>query len=325
MLDSLAMFGWGTLMESNRSYHNPVLLQESLKYLAVFPEGVFADCTLGGGGHSYAIAERLGSEGHLHCFDRDPEAIAYASERLAPFQDLITFHPVPFSELENEIEVNSLDGILYDLGISSHQVDDSSRGFTFTGDQPLDLRMNQREDASAQEWLRQISAEDLSKVFSLNADLERSNRLALRLVEKIATLSEDILPQDIRSVVESVFPDKRRDINGFLARVYQAIRMEVNEELLQIEKSLKGAVSCLKTGGNLVVISYHSVEDRCVKNTISGFEKDCICPEKLPVCQCGGKHRLLKKEVRKPILPSPAEIAQNPRARSAKLRAYKKI
>lgn len=325
MLDSLAMFGWGTPMKSNRSYHDPVLLQESLKYLSIFPEGVYADCTLGGGGHSFAIAERLGPQGRLHCFDRDPEAIEYASQRLAAFKALITFHPVPFSELENEIEASFLDGILYDLGISSHQVDDSARGFTFTGDQPLDLRMNQREDTSAQGWLRQISAEDLSKVFSLNADLERSNRLAFRLIEKIATISEDILPRDIKSVVESVFPDKRRDINGILARVYQAIRMEVNEELSQIEKSLRGAVSCLKTGGYLVVISYHSVEDRCVKNTMSAFEKDCICPEKLPVCQCGGKHRLLKKEVRKPILPSATEIAKNPRARSAKLRVYKKI
>lgn len=319
------MFGWGTRVKSNRNYHDPVFLNESLNYLSISPEGVFADCTLGGGGHSLAILERLGKQGHLHCFDRDPEAIEYASKRLSAFQEQITFHPVPFSEIENEIEANSLDGVLYDLGISSHQVDDSSRGFTFVGDQPLDLRMNQQDDESAQEWLRHTSAENLAKVFSQNADLERSYKLALRLIEKMESISGNILPQDIREVVESVFFDKRRDLNSILARVYQAIRMEINEEMPQIEKSLRGAISCLKKGGRLVVISYHSVEDRCVKNTVSAFEKECICPEHLPICQCGGNHRLLKKEIRKPLLPTQNEIDQNPRARSAKLRVYTRV
>lgn len=325
MQGSLAMFGWGTRVKSNRNYHDPVFLNETIEYLSIYPEGIFADCTLGGGGHSNAIVERLNEKGHLHCFDRDPEAIAYASNRLSAFKNQITFHPVPFSEIENEIDADTLDGVLYDLGISSHQVDDSSRGFTFVGNQPLDLRMNQQGDESAQQWLRQISAEDLAKVFSQNADLDRSYKLAVRLIEKIQTISGDILPQDVRSVVESVFYDKRRDLNSILARVYQAIRMEINQELQQIEKSLRGAVSCLKVGGRLVVISYHSVEDRCVKNTLSPFEKDCICPEKLPVCRCGGNHRLLKKENRKPLLPTSTEIDQNPRARSAKLRVYTKV
>ena len=304
------------------------MLQECLEGLNIKADGVYVDCTLGGGGHSYAIAQKLNEAGTLHAFDRDDEAVQFATKRLAGVLPKFIVHPVPFAELGNEIEPNTIDGILYDLGISSHQVDDSSRGFTFVGDNPLDLRMDRRENVSAQEWLRTVSEDDFAAALRKNADMDRAFKLATRIKEKvgeIATQGRDVLPSDIKAVVEAVFPDKRRDANSLLARVFQAIRMEVNGELKQIEDSLRAAVDCLKVGGRLVVMSYHSVEDRCVKETAAEFEKACICPENLPVCMCGGNHQRLKKVNRKPILPSADEINRNSRARSAKLRVYERV
>lgn len=320
-------------VEGDRFYHDPVMLKECLEGLRlegenVVADGTFADCTLGGGGHSYAIAHRLSPAGTLHAFDRDEEAVAFATKRLAGVAPKFIVHPVPFSELGKEIAPNSLDGVLYDLGISSHQVDDSSRGFTFVGDNPLDLRMDRREGVSAQEWLRTIDADGFAEALRKNADMDRAFKLATRILEMVAAVNaegREVLPSDMKAVVESVFPDKRREANGLLARVFQAIRMEVNGELKQIETSIRAAVDCLKVGGRLVVMSYHSVEDRCVKDTAAEFEKACICPEHLPVCMCGGNHQRLKKVNRKPILPSATEIAMNSRARSAKLRVYERV
>ena len=309
-------------------YHDPVMLAECLDGLNIKPNGTYGDCTLGGGGHSYAIANKLNEEGTLHAFDRDEEAVAFATKRLAGVKCKFVVHPVRFGELKNEIAPNTLDGILYDLGISSHQVDDSKRGFTFVGDNPLDLRMDRREGTSAQEWLKNVDAETLAGALRKNSDMDRAFKLATRLVE-MATIAKKegraILPSDVKSVVESVFPDKKREVNGLLARVFQAVRMEVNGELKEIEDSLRAAVDCLKVGGRLVVMSYHSVEDRCVKETAAEFERACICPERQPVCTCGGNHQRLRKVNRKPILPTNEEIANNSRARSAKLRVYERV
>ena len=313
-------------VENGVFYHDPVMLAECLEGLNIKPNGSYSDCTLGGGGHSYAISNKLDENGVLHAFDRDEEAVAFATKRLAGTAPKFIVHPVRFGELKNEIAPNSLDGILYDLGISSHQVDDSARGFTFVGNNPLDLRMDRREGISAQEWLRTVSADDLAAALRKNADMERAFKLSTRMVEMAVSISgRDILPSDMKTVVESVFPDKKREINGLLARVFQAIRMEVNGELKEIEDSIRAAVDCLKVGGRLVVMSYHSVEDRCVKETAAEFERACICPEHMPVCMCGGNHQRLKKVNRKPILPTNEEIAVNSRARSAKLRVYERV
>ena len=309
-------------------YHDPVMLAECLDGLNIKADGTYADCTLGGGGHSYAIATRLNEQGTLHAFDRDEEAVAFATKRLAGVKPKFIVHPVRFGELKNEIAPDTLDGILYDLGISSHQVDDSARGFTFVGDNPLDLPMDRREGVSAQEWLKNVDADTLAAALRKNADMDRAFKLATRILEMVAAVfgeGREILPSDMKTVVESVFPDKRREVNGLLARVFQAIRMEVNGELKEIEDSLRAAVDCLKVGGRLVVMSYHSVEDRCVKETTAEFERACICPEHMPVCMCGGNHQRLKKVNRKPILPSAEEIEKNGRARSAKLRVYERV
>ena len=327
-------------VEGSVFYHDPVMLKECLQGLRleagselnksgeILADGTFTDCTLGGGGHSYAIANRLSANGILHAFDRDDDAVKFATKRLAGVAPKFIVHPVPFAMLGEEIVADTLDGILYDLGISSHQVDDSTRGFTFVGNNPLDLRMDRREEVSAQEWLRSVSADDLAEALRKNADMDRAFKLATRIIEVAAETGRagrDILPSDIKDAVETVFPDKRRDANSLLARVFQAVRMEVNGELRQIEDSIRAAVDCLKVGGRLVVMSYHSVEDRCVKETCAEFEKACICPEHLPVCMCGGNHQRLKKVNRKPILPSNEEIAKNSRARSAKLRVYERV
>ena len=327
-------------VEGGVFYHDPVMLLQCLQGLRleagsdlnkvgeVLSRGTFADCTLGGGGHSYAIASRLTAEGCLHAFDRDEDAVAFATKRMAGVLPRFVVHPVAFGKLGEEIAENQLDGVLYDLGISSHQVDDSGRGFTFAGNEPLDLRMDRREEVSAQEWLRGVSADDLAAALRKNADMDRAFKLAGRLVEmaaKTAREGRDILPSDVKVAVDAVFPDKRREVSSLLARVFQAVRMEVNGELGQIEDSIRAAVDCLKVGGRLVVMSYHSVEDRCVKETCAEFEKACICPEHLPVCVCGGNHQRLRKVNRKPILPSDEEVQKNSRARSAKLRVYEKV
>jgi 16S rRNA (cytosine1402-N4)-methyltransferase len=315
-------------LQTNEFYHNPVMLAECLEGLNIKPNGTYGDCTLGGGGHSYAIANKLNEDGTLHAFDRDQDAVAFATKRLAGVRCKFIVHPVRFGELKNEIASDTLDGILYDLGISSHQVDDSKRGFTFVGNNPLDLRMDRREGVSAQEWLKNVDAETLAEALRKNADMDRAYKLANRLVEMAAAVANEgreILPDDVKVAVESVFPDKRREVNGLLARVFQAIRMEVNGELKEIEESISAAVDCLKVGGRLVVMSYHSVEDRCVKETAAQFEKACICPEHMPVCTCGGNHQRLKKVNRKPIVPTAEEIASNSRARSAKLRVYERV
>lgn len=309
----------------NSEYHSPVLFEESLNALVVNPDGVYADCTLGGGGHSEGILERLAPTGALHAFDRDPEALAYAKERLAPYASKVTFHAGPFSRIASDIPKASLDGVLFDLGISSHQVDDDARGFTFNGNHPVDLRMNPGEDFSAQEWLRTNSIEEMAGAFKENADLDRAFKLGENIREIAAGLKSPILPEHLRLAAERTYPDRKRDMNGILARIFQAVRMEVNGELDEIRKGIRGAVEALIPGGRLVVISYHSVEDRTVKLAAAEFEKSCICPPESPVCTCGGNRRKLKKVFRKPVLPSAEEIEGNPRARSAKLRVYERV
>lgn len=299
------------------------MLSECLEFLNLRAGGVFADCTLGGGGHSEAILARLGGSGTLHCFDRDPEAIAFARRRLEKALPKVVFHEVPFGNLREELEENSLDGVLYDLGISSRQVDSAERGFSFTGEAPLDLRMDTRQALDAQKWLRSASEGDLARAFRENSDLEKPMKLA-RAIKALLT-EAPVLPSDIRSSALKTYPEKRREINGILARIFQAIRMEVNGELAEIEKSLDGAVECLRPTGRMVVISYHSAEDRRVKQVAAKWERACICPPNLPLCTCGGKNEKLRKVLKKPLQPGAAEVARNPRARSAKLRVYERV
>jgi len=292
--------------------------------------GVYVDCTTGGGGHSAAMLAQLKPQSTLHCLDRDSDALAHAGNILKSDSVRVVFHHHAFAELSSCVEPCSVNGILYDLGVSSHQLDEATRGFTMQSSaQALDLRMDQREEISAQEWLTEGDVDQMAHVFRANADMDRAHPLARKIKEVIAQAREEgetiVTVKMIRQAVDYVFRDRRFDQNSLMARVLQAIRMDINQEMPQVEESLKAAVAALQPGGRLVVISYHSVEDRCVKQTMAEFEKDCFCPPKFPVCTCGGNHRKVRKLLRKPGLPTEEELRRNPRSRSAKLRVYERV
>jgi len=304
-------------------YHIPVLLNECVESLCIRHGYDYADCTLGGGGHSEKIAELLGEGQKLHCFDRDIEAINFARARLARFGEKISYHHKPFSDLGKELAPEALGGVLYDLGISSHQID-ANRGFSFAGNEAVDMRMDSGSGESAQDYLRQVSEKELAKVLKENSDLEMSGRLARRILSGISGAKE-ITAADLNSAVEEVYANRKKDWNSLKARVFQAIRMEVNCEIAEIKKSVEAAVHCLKSSGRLCIITYHSKEARAVKEVLSLFEKNCLCNSDLPVCVCGGNNRKMKRVSKKTVTPSAEELKKNSRSRSASLRVYERI
>lgn len=287
------------------AYHTPVLLQESIDALDVRENGVYADATFGGGGHSREILRRLGPEGRLIAFDRDEDALANAPDdkRLTLVQGdfrfvhhFIRYHGCP-----------SVDGILADLGVSSHQFDTAERGFSFRfGEAPLDMRMNTRAQLCAADIVNSYSGEDLERIFRLYGEVDGSRRLA-ELIVSSRERSPLKTTQDLGRALAPVLP--KFSEHKYLAKIYQALRIEVNGEMTSLEGFMKGAVRSLGQGARLAVITYHSLEDRIVKNAIREG------------CQEG----LLKRVTRKPLLPSEEEIASNTRARSAKLRVAEKL
>jgi len=304
-------------------YHRPVLEQEVATFLVRDPSGAYLDATLGGGGHTRALLERLSPTGRLIALDRDPEAIANAAA-LAAGDARLVVHQAPFSRLGEFCAPESLAGALFDLGVSSHQLDERARGFSFEPGAPLDMRMGPDAEASALEWLKTVSEEDLARAFGANSDLERPRALAKRVK---LLLGEDPAPTSdlLRRAVDGIYRPRDGERAGLLARVFQAIRMEVNRETGEIRDGLAAVVTALAKGGRVCVLSYHSVEDRAVKEVFVEFERDCVCPPGLPVCVCGGNRRRLRKVVRRPLVASDAEVAANPRARSAKLRVMEKV
>ena len=297
-------------------YHNPVLLKESIDSLVTTPDGKYADATFGGGGHSREILSRLSPEGRLMAFDRDQDALANAPED-SRFQ-LIHNN---FRFIHNYTLLNfpeGLDGILADLGVSSHQFDTAERGFSFRYDAPLDMRMNVQGGKTAADIVNSYTQEELEKILRLYGEVDNARRVAQLICSarsKAQTLTTDDLDNAIAAALPAFAAHKH------LARVYQALRIEVNEEMRSLEKFLLGAASSLKSGGRLCVITYHSLEDRMVKNfirtgSVSGEENKDLFGRRLSP---------LEPIERKPILPSEEEIASNTRARSAKLRIARKI
>jgi 16S rRNA (cytosine1402-N4)-methyltransferase len=304
-------------------YHRPVLEQEVAGFLVRDPSASYLDATLGGGGHSSALLERLGPSGSLTALDRDPEAIAQGVARFGA-DPRVRIHLAPFSRLGDHCAPASLAGALFDLGVSSHQLDERARGFSFESGAPLDMRMGPDAEATALEWLRERSEEELAAAFHFNSDLDRSRPLARRVK---VLLREDPAPTSdlLRRAVDGIYRPRDNERAGLLARVFQAIRMEVNREAGEIRAGLTAAVTALASGGRVCVLSYHSVEDRKVKEVFGEYERDCVCPPALPVCVCGGNRRVLRKVVRRPVEASAEETAANPRARSAKLRVMEKL
>ena len=292
-------------------YHKPVLLKESVDALVSSPDGIYADATFGGGGHSREILSRLSEKGRLIAFDRDEDALkgAFDDPRFKLIHNNFRFiHN--YSLLETE---SGFDGVLADLGVSSHQFDTAERGFSFRYDAPLDMRMSTQAQLTAQDVVNEYPVEELAKIFRIYGEVENAYKLASLIVSKRA-LSPISTTGDLDKAIESVTPKFAQ--HKYLAKVYQALRIEVNQEMRSLEKFLEGATKALKSGGRLAVITYQSLEDRMVKNFIKSgnvdgeVEKDVF----------GRSVQPLEAVNRKPILPLEEEISENTRARSAKLR-----
>ena len=300
----------GGVME--RPQHVPVLLEESLEYLNVQPGGVYVDATLGLGGHSAAIARKLGGAGRLICFDRDPEAMGKAQARLAAVAEelgaempQVQYVPRPFSEIAEVIEPGSLNGLLADFGVSSLQLDEAHRGFSFRADGPLDMRMDSRSELTAQQVVNQADEEDLANLIYEFGEERRSRRIARAIVRArpIETTAE------LARVISAVAPSMKGDKIHPATRTFQALRIRVNDEIGEIQSLLKSAESLLKPGGRVVLISFHSLEDRPVKDSFKEAAK-------------AGTLEILTK---KPVVAGEQESLRNPRSRSAKLRAAEKV
>lgn len=307
-------------------HHVPVLKDEVIDSLAIRPDGVYVDATLGGAGHSAEIAARLDS-GRLIGFDQDAAAIAASQARLAPFGGRVTFINQNFKMIKSvlaELGISGIDGALMDLGVSSYQLDEGERGFSYQTDAPLDMRMDRRNSFSAYEVVNQYSAEQLETIIFQYGEDRWARRIAEFIVAEREKEPIRTTGQLVEVIKKAVPKGARKDGPHPAKRTFQAIRIEVNGELAILEQAVEDFADCLKPGGRLAVITFHSLEDRIVKNVFARLAAGCICPKEFPVCVCGKKPqgRLVS---RKPIMAGKKELEENPRARSAKLRVFEKI
>ncbi len=307
--------------------HTSVLLEEAVESLHVRPDGIYVDGTLGGGGHSYEIAKRLSEGGRLIGIDQDAAAIEAAGKRLGEFGNKITIIRANYAQMSEklkEIGISSVDGILLDLGVSSYQLDDAQRGFTYREeDAPLDMRMDQRGGLTAREVVNTWPASELTRILREYGEEKYAVRIAQR-IERQRQQKPIETTGELTQIVKAAIPAKARAVGRHPARrTFQAIRIEVNGELTVLEESMKAMISLLNPGGRLSIITFHSLEDRIVKDAFRTAEHPCICPPEFPVCVCGRKSQG-KVITRKPILPTEEETERNPRSKSAKLRVFEK-
>ena len=306
--------------------HRPVLLDECVEALNIRPEGIYLDGTLGRAGHSREIAKRL-TAGRLICVDRDRAALDAAQERLAPWMDRVTLVHSNFDrvdEILDELSLPGVDGMLFDLGVSSPQLDDGSRGFSYMTDAPLDMRMDREEGVTAADIVNGWPQEELRRIISQYGEERYASQIAGAIVRRrsdkpVSTTLELV------EIIRGAMPGKAlREKQHPAKRTFQAIRIAVNDELACVERMLQKAVPRLNKGGRLAVITFHSLEDRIVKTGLNEFARGCTCPPDFPVCVCG-RTPDIKLVNKKHILPSEQEIEENPRARSAKLRVAEKL
>jgi 16S rRNA (cytosine1402-N4)-methyltransferase len=309
--------------------HAPVLLEESLEWLALQPRSLVVDGTVGGAGHADAILARSAPDGRLIGLDRDREALAAAASRLARYGERVQLVHASFRDLRavlDELGIDRVDGVLLDLGVSSHQLDTPARGFRFAADgaesTPLDMRMDAGAGPDAAELLRTASAEELEDWLRRYADLPGARRLARALVAARESAPLRTAADLARVIREARVGGGRRHNPATL--VFQALRIATNDELGALAAGLDAAIDALRPGGRLVVIAYHSAEDRIVKNGLRDAERGCTCPPRIPVCVCGGRVRL-RVLTRKPVSPGRTELSHNPRSRSARLRAAERV
>ncbi|MBU2702996.1 16S rRNA (cytosine1402-N4)-methyltransferase [Sporomusaceae bacterium BoRhaA] len=306
--------------------HKSVLLEESVNNLVVNPAGIYVDCTLGGAGHGQAIVSKLAASGTYIGLDQDPAAIAAGKERLASAKCTVHIIRSNFEQLKEvlqDLAIDAVDGVLYDLGVSSYQLDTAERGFSYMQDAPLDMRMDPRNILSAKEVVNEYSAEKLTKIMYDYGEERWAKRIADFIVAERKT-KPIISTGNLVDIVKKAIPKGARQEGPHPAkRTFQAIRIEVNRELAILQQSFSDAIGLLKPGGRICIITFHSLEDRIAKQVLQEQSKGCICPPQFPICTC--HHQPVIKILGKPRKPSVVELAENPRARSAKLRIGQKL
>ena len=307
-------------------HHVSVLLQECLDGLNIRPDGVYVDGTLGGAGHSFQIASRL-TTGRLIGIDRDQVALDAAGKRLAPYQDRVTLVHSNFcriKEVLQELNIPGVDGILLDLGVSSPQLDDGERGFSYMADAPLDMRMNRQDALSAYTVVNTWSREELKRILYDYGEERYAPQIASAVCRRREERPIETTLELVDVIRSAMPPAALREKQHPAKRSFQAIRIAVNDELGSVEQVMRDAIPCLNKGGRLAVITFHSLEDRIVKNAMASAARGCTCPSEFPVCVCG-KKPAVKLVNRKPIVSGELELEDNPRARSAKLRVCEKL
>ncbi len=306
--------------------HKSVLLKETVDSLCIRPDGIYVDGTLGGGGHAFEVCRRLGPGGRLIGIDQDQDAIAAASERLAPFGDRAVIVRSNYRQIQDVLEglqIGRVDGIYLDLGVSSYQLDTAERGFSYREDAPLDMRMDRRNTQTAADLVNGCDESELYRIIRDYGEEKFAKNIAKHIVKArqekpIETTGE------LTEIIKAAIPAKMRATGGHPAkRTFQAIRIALNHELEVLDQSIDTMIQLLNPGGRLSIITFHSLEDRIVKNRFRENENPCICPPDFPVCVCG---RVSRGRVitRKPILPSEEELEENKRAKSAKLRVFER-
>ena len=306
--------------------HQPVLLEECVRFLSINPNGLYVDGTCGMGGHSYEIASRL-KEGHLICIDKDNYSLEQAAERLSEFHRRVTFVHSDFSKtarIVSDFGKGNADGMLFDLGVSSPQLDFAERGFSYMQNAQLDMRMDRTAELSAYEVVNFYSESKLTEILFEYGEERYARRIAAAICRERNNKLIQTTGELVEIIRQAMPAPALREKQHPAKRSFQAIRIEVNDELGSVKKMLLSAPDMLKTGGRLCVISFHSLEDRIVKNEIQNRENGCTCPREAPICTCGFV-KTLKTITKKPIIATENEIEQNPRARSAKLRVAERV
>ncbi|MBQ1994021.1 MAG: 16S rRNA (cytosine(1402)-N(4))-methyltransferase RsmH [Lachnospiraceae bacterium] len=306
--------------------HKSVLLEETIEALDIKSDGIYVDGTLGGGGHAYEVCKHLSDRGRFVGIDQDADAIKAAGKRLEEFNDKVTIvrnNYCNFRQVLNDLGINGVDGIVLDLGVSSYQLDTVERGFTYNYDTPLDMRMDQRQTLTARDIVNDYSEQELFRIIRDYGEDKFAKNIAkhickARLEKPIETTFE------LNELIKAAIPAKMRATGGHPSkRTFQAIRIECNHELDVLKNSLDDMIDALNSGGRLCIITFHSLEDRIVKNIFKNKENPCTCPPEFPVCVCG-KVSCGKSAFRKPVLPSEEELQFNSRSKSAKLRVFEK-
>ncbi|MHB8171876.1 MAG: 16S rRNA (cytosine(1402)-N(4))-methyltransferase RsmH [Thermincolia bacterium] len=307
-------------------HHISVLLNETIEGLNIKPDGIYVDCTLGGAGHSGEILKRLGPQGRLVGIDQDTQALEAARQRLggAAQIDLVHNNFFRLREALNGIGIEQVDGILFDLGVSSHQLDTAERGFSYQQDAPLDMRMNADDSFTARELVNQSSEEELARIIWEYGEERWAKRIVQFIVAERANQPIETTGQLVGVIKKAIPAGARKEGPHPAKRTFQALRIAVNDELNRFQEALHQAVESLNTGGRVCIITFHSLEDRIAKQVLAQLAKSCVCPPQIPVCQCRGRKEV-KIITKQPIVPGAEELTINPRSRSAKLRIAERL